>query len=1326
MTIHNVAPGDFVTTYQSAGVVNGDTIRVQTSGVRQNITLPLGWQWGKQVTIEADQRGAYVPDPLGDGAGTFASRFERLVHFHGYGWMNASGGAITFVDTAHTFDGSYMPDWIGAGETWVSKGATFDANTAEALAVFQGNVGNCGIVLSGAEIYGGINAAHDPFVVGEKLPDFDGPTTYYPGSSVVDGTYSTTPGSGYSSTAFTQPGHGDASPRNSRSGILYNKFSLAPGAMRGRIAWVEAEDIYLHDLIGVRGLSPTVNSGGHVLIKRPWIERYYSDAIQLSLPQNNPNGSIRIDGYVIKDPIGHHNDLGNPHCDVIQIFGGTAATVAALHGVEINNGIAIASSGTREIGQALFEIIDDASSRAFAVGLKVRNQLILGANKGVALTPTQGSYVRNVISVNPKWLPSGIGTHPAYILTSRRNGANSAPPSVQYIKDSVCEGITVDGPLSGGNNISIGNKSASQSTLFIEGDVEPTTLHQAYENYKLVTGDQGPEYPNLRTMLTTESFTGEPIFAQAPPVIGAGLSALTTSELTYVHGGDNGDTHAITVGAGLEWRQVDLDGTTATSWTSGTASVTVGKYLQLRMTAAASESTTSQLEYSVGGATFTWSVTTVTSNRFPSTSQTAVRLLKATPGLTGTSDGKLLSGVMMFRPSDIAGNQRLFATTSDRCALSINGGAWYFTFRNGSAGNIIATTASGANAFANDTDYVIAFAIDLTKTTIADGFRIFRNGTEFTGYTSPIFSPSTGDIRINSDTWAFLNNTANSAPFKGHLYLAALWDGYVDWAAHLEKITLVNPDLIGPRGMGIPVGRYVDGLMTYTDEPAKVFIPGRADMMTAGTVNQGTGGAFALTGTPTQVDDEPWPPVLSLVAEEQPSAHETGKPVDALVYATGSPKALVLTPSASLAGTFEDSPIALDENSGGSLIRFTPSEPGELTLSFANDGGYANPASLVATIEEAETEPLDPPTSTTIPSQSATVGSSFSLALGAYFSDPSGEAGSYSVTGGPSSYALSSGSDVEAATWGGVATVAGSYPSVTIRYTRTVDGAYTEQVVSLNVGVISNTPSVLSSLFASGEKGLLWCLNGLEGLYQTSTTATPVTAVDQTVGLVLDRSPNGINAVQATDTKRPLLKRDAGGRYWIDWDGVNDALVTDTLTYDTPAFSYFLIAEAQSDSATGVALESTINSSTVAGSWAMFTPSSGQNILHRSRGTLPADVTSSRDPAPDRMSLIGHGHRNNDLSYLMIDGAVVGTTNTDQGNLGNFTAAPLHIGGRGGTSLFADMAIHTLVVVNREFTAGEKTALQAYANSVLNPSTSTGSKVYGGNTLGPRLGLAFR
>jgi hypothetical protein len=93
-------------------------------------------------------------------------------------------------------------------------------------------------------------------------------------------------------------------------------------------------------------------------------------------------------------------------------------------------------------------------------------------------------------------------------------------------------------------------------------------------------------------------------------------------------------------------------------------------------------------------------------------------------------------------------------------------------------------------------------------------------------------------------------------------------------------------------------------------------------------------------------------------------------------------------------------------------------------------------------------------------------------------------------------------------------------------------------------GVLAFHPAVGSfdptSLF-SGETGGWWDPSDMSALFQDSAGTTPVTAADQPVGRIEDKSGNGNHLLQATSTERPYLRTD-GTYWWLEFDGVDDFL----------------------------------------------------------------------------------------------------------------------------------------------------------------------------------------
>ena len=70
-----------------------------------------------------------------------------------------------------------------------------------------------------------------------------------------------------------------------------------------------------------------------------------------------------------------------------------------------------------------------------------------------------------------------------------------------------------------------------------------------------------------------------------------------------------------------------------------------------------------------------------------------------------------------------------------------------------------------------------------------------------------------------------------------------------------------------------------------------------------------------------------------------------------------------------------------------------------------------------------------------------------------------------------------------------------------------------------------NFDSLVSMLFAASEPGTWYDPSDMSTLFQDSAGTVPVTAVEQPVGRILDKSGRGNHATQATTTKRPIYSR---------------------------------------------------------------------------------------------------------------------------------------------------------------------------------------------------------
>ena len=223
-----------------------------------------------------------------------------------------------------------------------------------------------------------------------------------------------------------------------------------------------------------------------------------------------------------------------------------------------------------------------------------------------------------------------------------------------------------------------------------------------------------------------------------------------------------------------------------------------------------------------------------------------------------------------------------------------------------------------------------------------------------------------------------------------------------------------------------------------------------------------------------------------------------------------------------------------------------------------------------------------------------------------------------------------------------------------------------------------------SSLFAANEPGIWYDPSDLSTLYQDSDGTTPVTAVEQPVGLMLDKSGRGNHASQPTATSRPVLRQDGSGKHYLYFDGVDDFLVTPTIMPGTDKAQVFAGVRKLSDAAIGTVVELSTTSSTNNGSIGLFAPATGTaslvgKYLLQTRGTSFVFFDTNGFVAPITNVLTGLGNISGDSAILRVNGAQAASSTSDQGT-GNYLAYPLYIGRRGGTTLPFNGHLYSLVL----------------------------------------------
>lgn len=215
-------------------------------------------------------------------------------------------------------------------------------------------------------------------------------------------------------------------------------------------------------------------------------------------------------------------------------------------------------------------------------------------------------------------------------------------------------------------------------------------------------------------------------------------------------------------------------------------------------------------------------------------------------------------------------------------------------------------------------------------------------------------------------------------------------------------------------------------------------------------------------------------------------------------------------------------------------------------------------------------------------------------------------------------------------------------------------------------GVFPFSPS---QLFSNGEPGVWYDPSDLSTLFQDSAGTTPVTDAGQPVGLMLDKSGNGNHASQAITAARPILQQAVDGSWYLEFDGVDDGLVTPTITPGIDKVQVFAGLRKLSDATFSPAIEFSPNVGANNGGFNVGAPNgtSSPSLAFFSKGTFGANAQSNAYPAPVTGVITGLGDVIGDRAILRVNGIQAALATSNQG-AGNYLAYPLYIGRRGGVS----------------------------------------------------------
>jgi hypothetical protein len=215
-------------------------------------------------------------------------------------------------------------------------------------------------------------------------------------------------------------------------------------------------------------------------------------------------------------------------------------------------------------------------------------------------------------------------------------------------------------------------------------------------------------------------------------------------------------------------------------------------------------------------------------------------------------------------------------------------------------------------------------------------------------------------------------------------------------------------------------------------------------------------------------------------------------------------------------------------------------------------------------------------------------------------------------------------------------------------------------------------------LFSAGEQGGWWDPSDFSTMYQDSAGTTPVTAVGQPVGRILDKSGRGNHRTQATAASRPTLRQDASGYYYLEYDGVDDSMATGSVDFSgTDKMTVFAgINKASDVSGFGMIVEIGDRSAGLAGSFSLTGPETAGTatflaVAEGATGSASVIPTGFAAPISRVITVSANlgGVSAADQIAFRANGVAAGTAAGDSGG-GNFgSARPMYFGRRGGSTL---------------------------------------------------------
>ena len=249
------------------------------------------------------------------------------------------------------------------------------------------------------------------------------------------------------------------------------------------------------------------------------------------------------------------------------------------------------------------------------------------------------------------------------------------------------------------------------------------------------------------------------------------------------------------------------------------------------------------------------------------------------------------------------------------------------------------------------------------------------------------------------------------------------------------------------------------------------------------------------------------------------------------------------------------------------------------------------------------------------------------------------------------------------------------------------------------------------SLFTSLNQGVWFDASDLTTLFQDAAGTIPVTSAGQPVGKWLDKSGRNNHATQSVSSSRPTYQIDPYGYPYLEFDGVNDFMVTNAIDFSTTqkiTTTVGLLVDPTKVTA-AIAIELGTDTNNVNGSFNLGAPSSTADHSFNLRGTSTLNARANNVVEGDDV-LTGLFDISQVTKELEITARLSGFTETGSqitwtgttAGTGNFGNLPLYIGSRAGTSLFFKGHMYQIIVRNGISTSIENYQTEVFTNFKLN------------------------